>query len=65
MEKCREMRDLAVWFAPFLIDFGMGTCDFSLLFAFQMAMKYPVSSICPYNELLKNDESSLQENRCF
>ena len=45
MEKCREMRDLAVWFAPFLIDFGMGAYVFSLLFAFQMAMKHPVSAI--------------------
>jgi len=43
----------------------MGTYIFSLLFAFQMAMKHPVSSICLYNELLKNDESSLQENRCI
>jgi len=45
MEKCREMRDLAVWFAPFLIDFGMETYVFSLLFAFLMAMKHRVSSI--------------------
>ena len=65
MKKCREMRDFAVLFAPFFIDFGMGTYVFSLLFAFLMAVKHPVSAICPYNELLKNDESSLQENRCF